>query len=121
MSADGLDGFRREDLEDYSGEEQELLDVLRDERMLLDLVNVGLDMRRFLRTPAGKTIWEEKERELAECIRVWLSSTDHACAPVAEAHFNARVAISVLQTFQKALDAGREAQDQLMTQEDQEQ
>lgn len=110
---DPLDGFRDEGTPDLSDGEARLLRSLMENRGMLEVINVGLDMQRFLATPAGREVWTTNERKLSDSIVTWLSTTDPASAEVKSAHFNARVAIEVLKTFQEAIDAGRETRLQM--------
>lgn len=114
---DTLEGYRAQDVEEFSEVEAALMRALNENRGLLELINVGLDMKRFLSTPAGKRVWQRAEEKLGDSIRDWLSSADPTTPAVCAAHFNARVAIQVLQEFKDAIDSGREAAQQLAQKE----
>lgn len=114
---DPLDGFRAQDVEEFSEVEAALMRAINENKGLLELVNIGIDMKRFLSTPAGKRVWQNAEMKLGDAIREWLTSADPATAQVRAAHFNARVAIQVLQEFKDAIDSGREAVQQLSQKE----
>lgn len=106
---DPLEGFRTQDEPDeFSDEEAVLVNALRDRRGVLEIINAGLDMQRFLATPAGKAIWKQAEETLAESVRTWLETSDCTTPEVKNAHFNAACAIRVLKAFQDTIDTGRE-------------
>lgn len=115
---DALDGFRAQDLPDLSDDEAALLRALEENRGVLEVINVGVDMQRFKASKAGETVWKNAETKLAESIQVWLSTDDCTTPKVRNAHFNARVAIEVLKTFQEAIDAGREMTVQMRQNDD---
>lgn len=117
---DPLEGFRREEAEDYSESESALLKALHDNKGVLEIINAGVDMARFLATPAGKVVWKQAEGKLADSVRTWLSSADPTTPEVRTAHFNAAVAIQVLKAFQDTIDTGREMGQQLRHSEDDE-
>lgn len=117
---DPLEGFRAPEEPNYSDAEAKLLAFVTEKRGILELINAGLDMERFLSTPAGKAVWNKAEGVIAESIAKWLECHDPGTEAARAAHFNASVAVQVLKTFQDTIDTGREMGQQLRTEDDEE-
>lgn len=120
--SDPLEGYREsEDINEFSGDEQRLREILISRNRLFKLIDAGQSFAKFLETNEGRVIWDDASDALAQGIQAWLSTDDPGSREARLAHFNARVAVSVLQQFQRAIDRGREASEELKRIEDDEQ
>lgn len=117
---DQLEGFRAPEQPEYSDAEAQLLTFITEKKGILELINAGLDMERFLSTPKGQALWKRQEEILGESIKQWLEGHDPSSDYARVAHFNARVAVGVLKAFQETIDTGREMGQQLRHSEDDE-
>lgn len=107
---DALEGFRAPEHEDdYTDDELSLMKSQQHRHSVLQMIQAGAEMQRFLETPQGQIIWGNAEKAFAEGIEVWLGTHDPGSDEARHAHFNARVAVSTLQQFQQVIDQGREA------------
>lgn len=102
-------------MEEFGGQEEapDGEDLLqrqqRIHRQLIDSVRMSDAMRAFIVTPAGEALKIAAERRLLESLTHLLAHGDLRHPNAITAHFNARVATSLMQVIDEIIQAGIEA------------
>lgn len=101
----GLDEYGGQEEQSDAGEQDQQARALR---KLIDSVVMGEAMRAFMTTPQGTALGNKVEQQLLDALTVLLGCADLTSKNAIAAHFNLRVATSVLQMIEGIIVEGAE-------------